>query len=61
MDGQLRSPHVIHSLSAHSGSVLDMCLPFDGYYMATCGLSGRAINPYDPSSPFIVRNITFFC
>ena len=57
MDGQLRSQHVIHSLAAHSGSLLDISLPFDGYYLATCGMSGRAINPYDPKSPFIVSNV----
>ena len=54
MDGQLRSQHIIHTLPAHSGTVLDMSLPFDSYYLATCGMSGRAINPYDAKSPFIV-------
>lgn len=53
MDVQLRSQHVIHTLPAHSGSVLDLSLPVNSYYMATCGMSGRAINPYDPKSPYI--------
>ena len=36
------------------GSVLDMCVSYDVPTLVTCGLNGRAINPYDPKSPFIV-------
>lgn len=54
MDGGLRSEHVIHTLAAHSGSVLEMSMPYDGFHLVTCGMSGRAINPYDAKSPIIV-------
>lgn len=56
MDPRLRSPHVIHTLAAHTGSITDMVLDTDGFSLATCGMNGRALNPYDPKSPIIVSN-----
>jgi WD40 repeat protein len=54
LDGGLRTQHIIHTLTAHTGSILDVALQTDGYYLITCGMSGRALNPYDPKSPIIV-------
>jgi hypothetical protein len=56
MDPRLRSPHVIHTIVAHTGSITDMVLDTEGYSLATCGMNGRALNPYDPKSPIMVCN-----
>jgi hypothetical protein len=55
MDSRLRSPHVIHTVVAHTGAITDMVLDAEGYSLATCGMNGRALNPYDPKSPIMVR------
>ncbi len=57
LDGRLRTQHIIHTLPAHTCSITDMVLEENGYTLATCGMTGRAINPYDPKSPFIVSAI----
>ena len=59
LDGRLRTQHIIHTLPSHSGSILDIILDKDEYLLATCGMSGRAINPYDPNSPFLVSDLVW--
>jgi WD40 repeat protein len=51
LDGRLRSQRIQHTLDAHSGPLLDMCVQPDGIMMMTCGLIGRAVNPHDKKSP----------
>jgi hypothetical protein len=43
-------------IEAHSGSICDVSMQADGRTLITCGTSKRAINPYDPKSPFQVSN-----
>ena len=51
LDGRLRARRVERSLDAHTGNVLSMHFDDDDMTLTTCGLMGRAINPYDPRSP----------
>lgn len=56
LDGKFRSREVTKTIEAHSGSIRDICMQSDGRTMITCGTTRRALNPYDPNSPFQVRN-----
>lgn len=47
------------SIEAHSGSIRDVCMQADGRTLITCGTSKRAINPYDPKSPYHVSTHSF--
>jgi hypothetical protein len=47
---------VTQLIEAHTGSIIDVCMQGDGYSLITCGTSKRAINPYDPKSPFHVSH-----
>jgi PAB-dependent poly(A)-specific ribonuclease subunit 2 len=51
LDGRLRARRVEKNLDAHSGNVLSMVFDEDGMTLASCGMIGRSINPYDPRSP----------
>lgn len=59
LDGKFRSMEVINTIEAHSGSIRDMSMQFDGRTLITCGTSRRAINPYDLNSPFHVSVLIF--
>eukprot|EP01038_Epipyxis_sp_PR26KG_P008947 gene8947-12064_t len=52
LDGKLRSHRIINTMEAHSGAIQDMFMESDGRIIATCGLSKRAINPYDLNTPY---------
>eukprot|EP01041_Mallomonas_annulata_P010849 gene10849-22643_t len=51
LDGRLRMKKVSHVLDAHTGIVNDVAVQVDDVTLVSCGMSGRAINPYDPTSP----------
>lgn len=52
LDGRLKTQRIQHTLEAHSGPLLDMCVQPDGVMMMTCGLISRAVNKFDKNSPF---------
>ena len=51
LDGRLRSSTVQHTMNAHSGPILDICIQPNDVTMFTCGKVSRDINPHDPNSP----------
>lgn len=51
LDTRLRSSVVQHTLNAHTGPVLDVCLQPNEYTMYTCGKVARSINVHDPNAP----------
>lgn len=59
LDGKFRSNEVNRLIEAHTGSICDVSMQADGRTLITCGTSKRAINPYDPKSPFQVSKSLF--
>merc|ERR1712110_414274 len=51
IDGRLRSHHIERTFKAHTGVVSDLIINESNMTILSVGLSGRAINPYDPQSP----------
>ena len=51
LDGKLRTNNILHTLDGYSGIVNDIAVETDGVNLFSCGMSGRSINPYDPTSP----------
>ena len=51
LDGRLRSSTVQHTLNAHSGPVLDICIQPNDVTMYVCGKVARDVNPHDPNGP----------
>lgn len=56
LDAKLRSSNVVAHIEGHPGAVTDLALDATdgGRTLYTCGFTRRAINPYDPNSPFQV-------